>query len=107
MKAPAMMKSMLAATLAGALALSTAATPAAANDRDAARVILGLGALAALGIAIANADDHHKPRVVTRYRPLPPRYVWRHDNKRHHDWRHDGRRDGHHRDRDGHRDWRR
>ncbi len=66
-----MMKSMIAATLAGALAFGSAAQPVAAADRgETTRTILGIAALAALGIAIANSnkggsapvsrDDHHR-----------------------------------------------
>ena len=93
-----MLKPLIATAFAAALALGTASTPAAADSRDAARVILGLGALSALGATIAHAD-HDRPRVVTRYKVLPPRAAW-------HDHRHGWDR-GHHRgwDRGKHRGW--
>ncbi len=121
-----MMKSLIATTLAGALAFGSIAQPVAAADRsETTRTILGIAALAALGVAIANSNNNrYHPAPVTRHAPWPPRGGWsntRPDDRRdwrrddHHDWRRDWGRDDHHdwrRDdhtvwhRDDNRDWR-
>ena len=67
-----MLKTLIASTLAGAIALGSAATPAAADNGDRTRTILGLSALAIIGAVIADNNKHKShsaPPPVTRNDP--------------------------------------
>lgn len=77
------MKSLLAATLAGSLALGTAATPALADRGETMRTIVGIAALAIIANEIAK--NNKKKDQDRAYGHTPPPPVWNQGQ----DWRHD------------------
>lgn len=71
-----MTKTLFAGLLSLSLAFAGAPAPAHADDRDAAKVIAAIAALAILGAAINNSRDDRRPTPPARLEPLPSACVF-------------------------------